>query len=158
MEYKATPPPIVILANRRFSRIFFKIGALLFVGALLLPYDWQQILGILAEPVVWVAAHVPSIGKVAAVSPIAELVRGFFGIAFLLTPLFYIFIIWQDPIDLRFEYGLRQAKSPFKFFGLVYFLIVPALLLLLYLILFWPGEVRLDATSTRGQIRAVHFL
>ena len=136
--------------NRHIDRTFLKIGLYLFIFGMLLPNDWRNIFGIFFEPISWVAGVIPSIKKIAAISPISELVQGFFGGAFLFLPLFYAAIIRRDSIGLRFNNSLDRATSKFKFVLLIYSTALLSMLFLYY-ILFLPGEVRLGLTPTRGQ-------
>jgi hypothetical protein len=145
------PEPLKF-ANLHREKTIVKGGLFTFIVGLLLPSNWAERLGISAEPISWAALHVPSVSKMVAASPIGDVVQGFFGIAALLLPIFYLLLVVRDPIGLRFEYALNRVASGFKFIWLVYFVVVPTLALLVYFIVFWPFEVRLGLTPTRGQM------
>lgn len=137
--------------NRRIDIVIIKIGIALLTYGLLLPNDWRQMLGSLSLPVIWMAESIPSVKKAAEISPIHDLVLGFFGGAFLLLPLFVTMIVVKDSLGRRFGDSLDRATSKLKFLGAVYLLGVPALVLVLYLVYVGPRYVHLGITPTRGQ-------
>jgi hypothetical protein len=145
-------PMAMQLASQRQDQVMIKLGLALFLFGLLLPAQWRTLFGMVGEPVAWLAEVLPSIRKASAISPIGELVRGFFGTGFLLLPVFYVIFMWRDPIGMHFKYALEQGTSKFKRLSFIYLLGMPVMVFLLYLILFWPGEMRLGITPTRGQM------
>ena len=142
------------LTNQHIDKMFIKFGLCLFLFGMLLPNDWRQKFGMLSTLISWVAGVIPSINKVAAISPISELVQGFFGAAFLFVLIFYAIVMRRQEmagLGSRFKHALHRAQSKFKFWIGIYVIAIPTLALILYLILFFPGEVHLGLTPTRGQ-------
>jgi hypothetical protein len=144
-------PPEIESANERLVKRFKIIALVLLTLGLIFPNEWRQILGIFGEPISWMAETIPSARKSAAVSPIRDLVQGFFGAVFLLGPLFYATFMWRDPIGTRFKYAWDKAPSKTTFVLIIYFLVVPTLSFVVYVVFFLPIDAHIGLTPTRGQ-------
>lgn len=141
---------IVEADKRMLRRGKYTLLFLLLLGALL-PKNWQQILGVLGAPIAFIADFVPSIRKLSAISPISELVRGFFGLAVLLFPLFFCILMRGDPLVCRVQARLNEVGA-FKLISIGLLVGTPVFLGLLYFCFFLPVDVRLGMTPTRGQM------
>ena len=124
------------LAKINYSLLGIMVG--MFVYGLLLPNDWEQRFGFFAQPIIWAAQTVPSIGKFAAASTIPELINGFVGFAAYIPPLYAVYLIRWGFFDCSEENGVRLIlKSPdhpliiwiflwmFSVFVLCYFYVMP---------------------------------
>lgn len=129
-----------------------KIGLFLLVLGLVMPAAWKEMLGLLGMPITWLASMVPSVRKSVEISPISELIEGYFGAVLLLFPVLFLFLIWRDPIATRFKYSFDKAPSKFGYFLTVCFVAIPFLAFLLYVLFVLPIDVHLGMTPTRGQL------
>ena len=135
--------------KRMYMRL--KLVALfLFLWGLLLPQDWQQLLGVFGGPIAWVADFVPSIKKMAAISPMPELIRGYFGLAFLILPACCVWVLKNVSIGKAIQ-GAIKREGLAKF---IYFMIlcgIPFSLFVIYFCAYLPVAVQLGLTPTRFQ-------
>lgn len=145
-------PQEIEVANGRMTKKIQKIGLSLLVLGLVMPAQWKEMLGLLSMPISWLASAVPSVRKSVEISPISDLIQGYFGTVLLLLPVFFLFLIWRDPIATRFKYSFDKAPSKFSYFLMVYFVIVPFFAFLLYVLFVLPIDVHLGVTPTRGQL------
>lgn len=96
----------------KINRSLFGVMVGMFVYGLLLPDDWEQRFGIFAQPILWAAHTVPSIGKFAAASAIPELINGFVGFAVFIPPLYAIFLVKWAFFDCSQDNGIRLILKP----------------------------------------------
>lgn len=138
---------------RCFSRSLSLLIGIMVLVALLLPSAWAEQLGPFSKLIAAVADHVPAIHKAAAVSPIAEIVRGFLGIGYALIPIASIGCFLCRPIGATFEaISNRLAKKSISGLLFLYLLSLPALVLMCWLVWELPGSRSLELTPTRGQM------
>lgn len=138
----------ITLANRRLVKYFLWTIFVVFVFGLIIPIRWEEYIGPLNTPITWAANNIPSITKLSAISPNPELVRGFFGFAFWCSILSAIFISARDPLGSRLLFGFsRPGVSVFKSFLFVYFLSLPILMIALWIVLWLPIVISLEANK-----------
>lgn len=119
----------------------------------LLPENWQQLFGVLSVPIEFVANTVPAISKMAQVSPIPNVVNGFFGLAYSAIPIIYFWLFIGDSIELRCCYFRDQLTSSPITKGLFGYVIgIPALAVIVWLFWEFPGNHSLSLTPTRGRL------
>lgn len=145
-------PQEIEVANRRMTKKIQKIGLFLLLLGLLMPTAWKEMLGLLGSLISWLASAVPSVRKSVEISPISDLIQGYFGTVLLLLPVLFLFLTWRDPIATRFKYSFDKAPSKFGYFVMVYLVIVPFFAFLLYVLFALPIDVHLGVTPTRGQL------
>lgn len=145
-------PQEIEVANERMTKRIKQAGLFLIVLGLVMPVEWKRMLGPLSAPISWLAEVVPSVRKSVEISPISDLVQGYFGGILLLFPVLFTFLFWRDPIAARFKYSFEKASSKFSYFVMVCFVIVPFFAVLLYVLFSLPIDVHLGVTPTRGQL------
>ena len=84
---------IIDASNKCTERYIIITSILMFIYGLLLPQDWETKFGYLAEPIILMRKHIPSIDKLAQASTIPELVRGFLGMSVIVSIILSIFMI-----------------------------------------------------------------
>ena len=145
-------PPVIQAANRRLSRILWPYTAIAALVGLAFPSEWATSFGPIAAPLEWTVRIVPSIEKAAAISPIGDLVRGYFAFLFFTSFLMVLVIVWRDPLVERLKYAFTAGNAnPLTRILFIYCVAVPALLLGIWAIWSLPGEPQLGLTPTRGQ-------
>ena len=78
--------------EKRLSTSFLIVIVGMCIYGLVLPHDWEQRWGIIAQPILWAVQMIPSIEKFAVASSIPELVKGFTGFAALIIPCHTIYL------------------------------------------------------------------
>lgn len=151
MEIEESADLLIKTADKKMGKFIIRLIILLSIFGMLFPADWRQMFGVFGGPIAWCAEIIPSIKKVASVSPISELVQGFFGTTFLLIPVLYIIFIRMEVLGLRFKQMKKEKLSKPLSVLIVYFLAIPMSIGLLYVIYDLPGEVNFGNTYTRGQ-------
>lgn len=114
------PPEAVRVSKHMDRMIIGGILAMMMYG-LLLPTDWQERFGVLAQPIIWAAETVPSIAKMAHVSAIPELIQGFYGLGVYIVPLSglfaYIYCGYIHlSIDILLLYPVIHSEKHFVLF------------------------------------------
>ncbi|MFZ6844676.1 hypothetical protein [Undibacterium sp. RuTC16W] len=151
MKIEKTTDSLIKSADKKMGKFIIRLMILFGISGMLFPNNWRQIFGVFGEPIAWCAETIPSIKKIATVSPISELVQGFFGTSFLLIPMLYIVFIRLEVVGLRFSQMKKEKLSKPLSVLIVYFLAIPMSIGLLYVIYALPGDVNLGNTYTRGQ-------
>jgi hypothetical protein len=138
-------------ANRRMNRLIFFTTGLMFAYGILLPAQWQDLFGIFAWPIQFAAQSAPATVKVSELSPIPDLVNGFFGLGSWVVIAFTLILVSRDPIGERIRFAFsRSGKSPLKTFGFIYLLGVPTCLLGLWVAFFMPISIDMTGGVTWG--------
>lgn len=144
-------PPRIEAANQRFNRYFVVTSVGMILYGLLLPRDWESLFGPVAFPIVWAAHLVPATIKVTALSPIPELVKGFYGLSSWVSVLFAIMLASKDPLGARIRFGFsRPDKSFLRTFCFIYFFALPILIVGLWVIFFLPISIDMTGGPTWG--------
>jgi len=144
-------PPEITSANRRLNRyiLFAVVG--MFLYGIILPKTWQSLFGPIAWPIAWVAHIAPAIMKMTKLSPIPELVQGFFGSAAWVSTLVTAMLVRNEPLAARVRYAFSRPGVPFlKTFCFLYFLSLPGLLIGLWVVLFLPISIDMTGGTTWG--------
>jgi len=144
-------PPEIVSANRRFNRYIMVSVLGMFLYGIILPRTWESLFGPIAWPIAWVAHTAPAIIKMAKLSPIPELVQGFFGSAAWVSTLVTAILVRKDPLGARIRYAFSRPGVPFlKTFCFLYFLSSPGLLIGLWVVLFLPISIDMTGGPTWG--------
>lgn len=140
-------------ANRRMNQFMFRFASIMVAYGLLLPTNWQEMFGIFGFLINWAGQTAPATVKVASVSPIPELVSGFFGFGAWGVVCFAVLLAWKDPLAERIRYAFtRPGKSPWKTGVALYFLGVPVLLLCLWVVFFMPIDVNPNGVTWGSKV------
>jgi hypothetical protein len=149
---KIQKPAAIERANKHMNQLV--IGGIvgMFIYGLLLPTDWQQRFGLAALPIDWAVENVPSIAKMAEVSPIPELIKGFYGIGVYVSPLFGLLMVsFCGALGARIRYAFSRPDQPFwKTVSIIYLLCCPFILLCLWLYYINPTPEGVLGGNTRG--------
>ena len=130
---------IIDTSNKCTERYIIITSILMFIYGLLLPQDWETKFGYLAEPIILIRKHIPSIDKLAQASTIPELVRGFLGMSVIVSIILSIFMIIHGAPAERiknafYKKNWREIIESF-FTG---YLLSPLLLVLLWFFYEYP--------------------
>lgn len=123
----------------------------MFLYGLLLPTNWEELLGPLGWPISWAAQTAPATMKVALLSPIPELVRGFYGMVSWVAILFAVSLAVKDPIGERAKFAFtRPGVSAVKTALFVYLIFVPLLLACIWVAYCMPIKIDITGGYTWG--------
>lgn len=144
-------PPEIQAANKRFNRylIITSVGMILY--GLMLPKGWETLFGPLAFPIAWAAQLAPATVKVTALSPIPELVKGFYGLSSWVSVFFAVLLASKDPMGARVRFAFsRPGWSFLRTFCFLYLFALPFLLVGLWVIFFLPIAIHMTGGPTWG--------
>jgi hypothetical protein len=112
-------PAEIERANRHMGRLIIGCIVSMFVYGLLLPTDWRHQFGLFAQPIIWAADTLPSISKLAVVTSIPELIKGFYGLGAYVVPLFgLLMVVFCGALGARVRHAFFRPDWPFwKTFG-----------------------------------------
>lgn len=152
-------PPEIEAANKRFNRYFIVTSLVMILYGMLLPKDWETLFGPLAFPIAWAANLAPATVKAAALSPIPELVRGFYGTSSWVSVFFAIVLASKDPLGARVRFAFSRPDWPlFKTFCFIYLCALPFVVLGLWVIFFLPITIQMAGGPTWGMRLFVNMI
>lgn len=151
MIYLSNKPPVIERGNARMNKLTIATAVGMFLYGLLLPTNWEELLGPLAWPISWAAQTAPATMKVAQLSPIPELVRGFYGMVSWVVILFAVSLAVKDPIGERVKFAFtRPGASAVKTALFVYLIFVPLLLACIWVAYCMPIKIDMTGGYTWG--------
>ena len=143
--------PQVEYANQRLLKCYFSTILVVFMIGLVFPADWESSLGFANIPIRWAINNIPSIDKLAAVSPIPDLIRGFFGMAFWLSVASAIYVCAREPLGARLLYAfLRPGTTFVKNFTFLYFVFAPVCAVLIWVSYCLPIMINFGPNKSWG--------
>lgn len=139
------------ICDQRIKRLVIRLLTVAFAWFMLIPENWETLFWPISAPLAWVADTIPSIGKMAAVSPMPGVVRGVLASTAILAPIAGIIILFNDCVCARVK-AFAKGQSLFKiviapFAG---FFVAALLGAFMYWLPF--VEIKLSLTPTRGQL------
>lgn len=139
-----------VTCGLRIKRLVIKMMAAAFAWFMFIPENWEILFGPFGFPLAWVADAVPSINKMAEVSPMPGTVRGVIASSVILAPIAGLVVLFKDCIAIR----VREFEEQRGIRGII---IAPFAGTLFLVVLggymFWlPTEVTLNVTPTKGHL------
>lgn len=135
----------------RIKRLVIRMTVVAFAWFMFLPEDWESVLGPLGLALAWVADAVPSINKMAVISPMPGAVRGVVASSVILAPIAGLIVFFKDCIYIR----VRKFEKEKGVRGVVVAPLAGICFLAIFgSFMFWlpMSEVKLSVTPTRSHL------
>lgn len=139
------------LCDQRIKRLAIRLLLAAFAWFMFIPENWETLFWPLSAPLAWVADSIPSIGKMAAVSPMSGVVRGVLASSVVFAPIAGIVLLLNDCLSIRVR-EFTTGRSLFRI--LVAPLAGVFAISFLGAFMYWLPfvDVKLSLTPTRGQL------
>jgi uncharacterized membrane protein len=127
--------------SKRMYQVMIGGIIVMMIYGFFLPTDWQERFGLFAQPLIWITATLPGFAKLARFSTIPEVLRGFYGLALYIMPLFGVgmYIYLTRYLNLSIHITFANVKRPFwEKFCIYYLFLCPVIIVCLWLVYLNP--------------------